>query len=592
MRAGMGMIGLSVARGLQISLQMKVLLLVLGVFIAVSIPAYVSFNWIVNSTIIKLGSLFAEKQVLFDRYRGLETLMREVSLAETLGRAPAMRAWAADEFSPEKKAHGIAELEHYRKSFKDGSAFFVIHNSGDYYFADKDGSSVNTEPSYTIRKDNPRDGWYFKTTAAGAGCQLNVDHDDTLVVTKVWINCVITEGHRILGVLGTGLDLTSFIHDVVAIPQIGVQSMFVDRSGAIQAHRDPKMVDYHSLTNETKNKKTIFALLDEPSDQQVLADMLADLSSGKSTVESRFMQVGGREYLVGIGYLDRLGWFNVTLMDVNQIIDKRLFLPIGALLAVIMIIAVALMMLLFKRSVLDRLAGLETSVARARERDFAVKEIDSGKDEIGRLSRAFAAMVRAVGDHTGVLETMVRERTESLRQLAYLDPLTGIYNRRGFLDAVAELRSAQSGPHGVLLIDMDLFKTINDAFGHQGGDMVLAEAAERLKATIGPRGACGRWGGDEFIVLADCDGEAALKDLAATVLASMSRDTVPLDGGQIVRLTISGGGVLLSPDEVFDVGMARADLALYAAKLAGRNDVVIYDSARHGEPGARLKQFA
>ena len=92
------------ARACRLSLKTKVLLLVLGVFVAVSIPAYVSFNWIVNSTVIKLGSLFAEKQVLFDRYRGLETLMREVSLAETLGRAPAMRDWALDEFSPEKKA--------------------------------------------------------------------------------------------------------------------------------------------------------------------------------------------------------------------------------------------------------------------------------------------------------------------------------------------------------------------------------------------------------------------------------------------------------------------------------------------------------
>ena len=582
------MTGLNMARWLQLGLKTKVLLLVLGVFVAVSIPAYLSFNWIVNSTILKLGSLFAEKQVLFDRYRGLETLMREVSLAETLGRAPVMRDWALDEFSPEKKARAIAELEHYRTSFKDGSAFFVINSSGNYYFADKDGAGVSTTPSYTIKRENPRDGWYFKTTSAGPGCQLNVDHDDTLAVTKVWINCVVAEGGKILGVLGTGLDLTSFIRDVVAIPQLGVQSMFVDRSGAIQAHRDPKMVDYHSLTNETKNKKTIFALLDKPSDQQELARMLSDLTSGKSAVESRFMHVDGQEYLVGIGYLDRLGWFNVTLMDVNQIIDKRLFLPIGGLLAAIMIIAVALMTLLFKRSVLDRLAELEVSVVRAQDRDFEVRQVDTGTDEIGRLSRAFARMAGAVGDHTELLESMVRERTESLRRLADLDPLTGICNRRGFLDAATSLRAERCGRHGVLLIDMDLFKTINDAFGHQGGDAVLAKAAERLKATLGPRDVCGRWGGDEFIVLADCDDDGTLQELASAVLNAMSRETVRLDGGQIVRLTISVGGVLLPSDEAFDAGVARADLALYAAKLAGRNDAVIYDPAQHGEPGAAV----
>ena len=586
------MTGLKTARTLEVGLKTKVLLLMLGVFLAVSVPAYVSFNWIVNSTVIKLGSLFAEKQVLFDRYRGLETLMREVSLAETLGRSPAMREWAMDEFSPEKKARALEELEHYRKSFKDGSAFFVINGSGDYYFADAKGVATDLAPSYAIRPDNPRDGWYFKTIAGGSGCQLNVDHDDTLAVTKVWINCVIGDGRNVLGVLGTGLDLTSFIRDVVAIPQHGVLSMFVDRSGAIQAHRDREMVDYHSLTKDTKHKKTIFALLDAPADRNKLGKMLADLTTGKSSVESDFMRVDGREYLVGVAYLDRLGWFNVTLMDVNEIIDQRLFLPIGALLAAIMIIAVGLMTFLFKRSVLDRLARLEVSVVRARDRDFEVKEVDDGKDEIGRLSRAFAMMASAVGNHTELLEAMVRDRTESLRQLADLDPLTGICNRRGFLEAAKRQRISRPGDHGVLLIDMDLFKTINDAFGHQGGDTVLAEASRRLKETVGKRGVCGRWGGDEFIVLADCDNSAALQKLARNILTAMNRDTVRLDGGPVVRLTISIGGVLLPAGADIDAGVARADLALYAAKLAGRNDAILYDANIHGEPGAALKQLA
>ena len=358
------------------------------------------------------------------------------------------------------------------------------------------------------------------------------------------------DGGNVLGVLGTGIDLTSFIRDVVAIPQLGVQSMFVDRSGAIQAHRDPKMVDYHSLTNETKNKKTIFALLDEPRpiSEELGQDAERPDQSGKSAVESRFMHVDGREYLVGVGYLDRLGWFNVTLMDVNKIIDRRLFLPIGLLLAAIMFIAIAMMTLLFKRSVLDRLA-------RARKCPSCVRRIVTSRVKAGRsrartrsvgLSRAFARMANAVGDHTEVLESMVRERTESLRRLADLDPLTGICNRRGFLDAATALRAERCGRHGVLLIDMDLFKTINDAFGHQGGDAVLAKAAERLKATLGPRDVCGRWGGDEFIVLADCEDDAALAGALAAILDAMSRETVRLEGGQIVRLTISIGGVLLA----------------------------------------------
>ena len=80
--------------------------LILAVFMAVAVPAFLAFHWIVDTTIVKLGTLFAEKQVLFDRYRGVDALMREVSLAETLVRSPAVREWAADETAPDKKARG------------------------------------------------------------------------------------------------------------------------------------------------------------------------------------------------------------------------------------------------------------------------------------------------------------------------------------------------------------------------------------------------------------------------------------------------------------------------------------------------------
>ncbi|WP_204272012.1 hypothetical protein, partial [Escherichia coli] len=77
---------------------------------------------------------------------------------------------------------------------------------------------------------------------------------------------------------------------------------------------------------------------------------------------SIFMTIGGRQFLVGVGYLDRLGWFNVTLMDVDLIIERRLFTPIALLLAAILAAAAGLMSLLFKNRVLDRLARLETSM--------------------------------------------------------------------------------------------------------------------------------------------------------------------------------------------------------------------------------------
>ncbi len=567
------------------SLRTRILLLTLAAFLVISVPAYFAFTWMVNSTVEKLGTLFAEKQILFDRYRGLGALMQEVTLAETLARSPVIWDWAQDESDPAKQARGIAELEHYRDSFGDKSYFFVVNASGNYYFNDAANSYAGKQFSHRLSRDNPRDGWYYATAAMGAGCHLNVDHDDVLDVTKVWINCVIRDGDRVLGVLGSGLDLTAFIRQVVDFPQTGVQSMFVDPSGALQAHRDPKLVDFHSLTKDISNKKTIYSLLDRPADRAQLMQMMKDVTSGDVLVRSQFMRVNGREMLVGIGYLDRLGWYNVTFMDVDQIIDRGLFLPIGLLLVALMLLAAATVVVIFKRSVLDRLARVELGVVAIEEGDLSPVKPDRGGDEIGRLSRAFAAMASSVGDNTRMLESLVQERTEELKALAYMDQLTSIPNRRGFIDAFAGVqeRAERSGARiAMLLIDVDRFKQINDSFGHQAGDQVVIETARRLAAIIRPTDVCGRWGGDEFIVLINDLGIKGLRSIADTVKRGLCADPVQLSDGRSVPITVSIGACLAEPGEPVEQVADMADAALYRAKEEGRNRVVVFDPAREG----------
>lgn len=574
------------------SLKTRVFVLTIGIFVAVAIPAYVAFDSIVRTTVATLGRLFAEKQILFDRYRGLEALMREVSLAETVARSPAVRDWARDESDPGKAARGLAELEHYRLSFRDRSYFFVVHGSGNYYFNDRDDRYAGAQLRYAVKADNVRDGWYFTTIAGGEGCQLNVDRDDNLAVTKVWINCVIVEHGRTLGVIGTGVDLSEFIHEVVALPQTGVISMFVDRTGAIQAHRNPDMVDFHSLTKDTKAKKTIFREIDDGADAAALAAMMERVAGGSSAVESRFMRIGGREVLVGIGYLDRLGWYNVTLMDIDEIIDRRLFTPIALLLAAMMAAAVVLVTVLFRKSVLDRLAALEASARRVETGDFSAVAVDPGRDEIGRLSRAFAAMAAAVRDYTRTLEDMVSERTEKLRRIADIDLLTDILNRRGFIHAFERVRAEAAvtgATPGLLLIDLDGFKDINDACGHQAGDRLLTETARRLSSLLAGADVCARWGGDEFVVLvADCD-DGSLRQRCERILGAVNAARVRCEDGREAAMTVSIGACQVAVDDTLDAAVAKADAALYAAKRNGRNRFVVFDVAMPSLPPSAVR---
>jgi diguanylate cyclase (GGDEF)-like protein len=184
------------------------------------------------------------------------------------------------------------------------------------------------------------------------------------------------------------------------------------------------------------------------------------------------------------------------------------------------------------------------------------------------------------GTVTGTVEIIrdisARVRAEqAIREMAFLDPLTGLSNRRLFEDRLEQAiaKSRRYGiQFGLLTLDLDNFKGINDTFGHEAGDQVLREAAERI------RGCCkrdldtiSRQGGDEFcVIITDCGGKETLSAIADQLLASFTRPF--LVAGSLVEVTASIG-VCIFPDdgtEMKELEIA-SDRAMYAAKKAGRN---------------------
>jgi diguanylate cyclase (GGDEF)-like protein len=172
---------------------------------------------------------------------------------------------------------------------------------------------------------------------------------------------------------------------------------------------------------------------------------------------------------------------------------------------------------------------------------------------------------------------MAKERTEYLHKTASLiDPLTGIANRRAFLEGSEELArriEADPRPASVLLIDLDHFKQINDNYGHAFGDRVLQIFAKTADVHLGPLDLVGRLGGEEFAVLLhDADQDRALA-VAEEIRIAFSDNARQVDGHDVgatasVGVAVSGKGAL----DVHAL-LAQADHALYYAKERGRNRV-------------------
>jgi len=173
-----------------------------------------------------------------------------------------------------------------------------------------------------------------------------------------------------------------------------------------------------------------------------------------------------------------------------------------------------------------------------------------------------------------ILLAMAKERTEYRhRTAARTDSLTGIANRRGFLEQIALSRRSAAGsqPTAVLLFDLDNFKTINDQYGHAVGDRTLQIFADIAKAHIGTAGMVGRWGGDEFVAVLTNTTREIAATVAERILVALEHAAADIDG-RLVGATVSTG-MAFSSHGAFELPamLLKADQALYRAKADGRN---------------------
>ena len=175
-----------------------------------------------------------------------------------------------------------------------------------------------------------------------------------------------------------------------------------------------------------------------------------------------------------------------------------------------------------------------------------------------------------------ILLAMAKERTELRHKTAALvDPLTGIANRRAFLENAALLaKDGDTKQTVMLLADLDHFKSINDRFGHAVGDHVLQVFTQNVNAALGPNDLFGRLGGEEFAIMLTGAGRESGVAIAERIRISFEEAAFDVDG-RPVGGTVSVGMAIC--DGAFDVAamLAQADEALYCAKERGRNRVEV-----------------
>ncbi|GAB4497425.1 MAG: hypothetical protein OHK0052_08990 [Anaerolineales bacterium] len=178
-------------------------------------------------------------------------------------------------------------------------------------------------------------------------------------------------------------------------------------------------------------------------------------------------------------------------------------------------------------------------------------------------------------DNTQMMK--VRQQVEQLTEETLHDVLTGIGNRRYIESRISTALITQQMHHipaGILMLDVDFFKRVNDVYGHDVGDDVLRMIATTLRRNIRMHDLVGRWGGEEFVAVfenVDCKLLLRIAEKLRQMVAGSQLQT----NGQTLQVTVSIGGTLLRQEDTLESAIKRADTLLYASKQSGRNRVTI-----------------
>lgn len=353
-----------------------------------------------------------EQRVQFDKQRTLQPMLKEIELARAMAAEPAVIAMAMSEHDPVVRRQAIKVMEHYRHEFGDHSYFAAIAKSGHYYFNSHRNQLASQQPAYTLSSNNASDQWFFATIASGKDYQINVENSTRLGVTKVWVNVLIKRGGQVLGVVGTGIDINTFIKQTLDVDQTGFYNLFIDGDMAIQLDQDASLIDYASITKKKSPRSKLDILLKDPADIENLRQVMRQLETSDRKIATLIVNFKGEKHLLGVAYLPTLDWFDLTLMS-NKTLStfaETAFVPL--LFGLIFVLALLTVSIALHYWVLRPISKLRSAMLEIQQGHYETMLPLVGSGEIYDLSLKFKAMVEFVRNANSILEYKDSQRTQ------------------------------------------------------------------------------------------------------------------------------------------------------------------------------------
>jgi len=321
-----------------------------------------------------------------------------------------------------------------------------------------------------------------------------------------------------------------------------------------------------------------------------------DTARPPSELEAVLLEYPDSHANLAIGVLRRmsqLDWNVVAQIEKEEVYAQTFRirkLTIGVCLG--LLLAIGLAAYILGLTIVHPLDRLTNGAAKVAAGDLVVKLPVISRGEVGYLTEAFNNMVtrlRQGQEALAAINTTLAEKNKELHVLSITDGLTGLHNRKHFMEVLAhEMARARrhTHPFSVMMVDIDHFKQYNDTFGHQAGDDLLRKIGAIFTETLRSVDCASRYGGDEFIVLLPEVGAGGALDVANRIRERVTAEVVNGDTKRVAVTATIGVACFPEHGETPEAIIASADGALYDAKRNGRNRVLLVRNTLRTDIGA------
>jgi signal transduction histidine kinase len=305
-------------------------------------------------------------------------------------------------------------MDELRNRFGNANYFAAIAKTGNYYYYDP-ARKLNGQPlRSTLNAANPDDAWIFNFIRSGDDHAVKVVSNKKLGIIKLMIMVSIRDGKKVVGVLGTGINLYDFTRNASNIHLPGITNMFIDHYAEIQVYNDVTHFDFPAVPSLSEPEHLHLQILGANAGNQWLNQSISEFDRGDRSVETEFVLIKGKRYLAGLNAIPELGWYDLTLLDLSVLLPHADFTKMVVAIFAGTLGLLAILAFSLHKMVLKPVSTLTDAVSRFRRGDFSSEPLEKSSGEIRELISQFHHMASTIHSTQQWLEDEIEKRTRQL----------------------------------------------------------------------------------------------------------------------------------------------------------------------------------